>query len=303
MGFDGPRATPSVAGDRVIALSGSGLLAAVDRATGRRLWAVDLQGEVHGARPQWGYAGSPLVSDGKVFVSAGGRAGLLALSVADGHVLWHREGWPAAGYASALRTTLAGHDQVVFFTGDGVVGVQPDEGAVLWSFPWQTDLRVNAATPLVLGSNRLFVASAYGFGAASLLVDEHGHASELWHTKKMKNKTATSVLYEGNLYGFNEDRLTCLDAKTGEERWSHEGYGRGTLLLAEGHLFVQTEDCRHLVVEATPVEHRQVGEIARVLHEQSECWSTPAIADGILYVRDNHELVALELRSFGPMAP
>src|SRR5690606_34405346 len=129
-------------------------------------------------------------------------------------------------YAAPIRAELGGVDQVVFFTGKAAVGVRPASGDVVWSHPWSTEYDVNAAAPVVLGSNRLLLSSGYGVGAAAFLVDE-GSVVELWRTKRMKNRMATSVLHDGHLYGFNEERLTCLDVRTGEEKWSQLGWGRG----------------------------------------------------------------------------
>ncbi|MCB9681690.1 MAG: PQQ-like beta-propeller repeat protein [Alphaproteobacteria bacterium] len=301
-GFDGSRATPTVVGDRVVALGGHGGLVVLDRDSGARVWAVDIVNTLGGQMPRWGFSASPLVDDGKVYLSTGGgdKDGIVALSLADGSVVWKRPTEGGAGYASPIRATLGGVDQIVFFTGYGPVGASPADGTVLWKHPWVTNYEVNAATPVVLGSNRLFVASGYGVGGAALLIDESAHVSELWRTKKMKNKTSTSILLDGTLYGFNESRLTALDANTGEERWSDESYGRGTLIAAEKHLLVLAEDCTASLLEPTPTGPKAVGAPVKVL-EHGPCWTTPALAGGVLYVRDGTEVVAVEVRPVGPM--
>lgn len=302
MSYDGPRATPSVVGDRVVAMGGYGTVGAFDRGTGQALWTVDVVGKLGGVMPQWGFSGSPLVSDGMVFLSTGGQSdnGLVALSLADGSVVW-KTGAYAAGYASPVRVTVAGKDQVLFFTGYGAVGVVPATGELVWRYPWTTNYEVNAATPLVVGGRRVFVASGYGVGGAMLEVKDDGTVTELWRTKKMKNKTATSVLVDGHLYGFNESRLTALDAVTGEEKWSVEGYGRGTLVAADGHLLVQSESCALTLVAADSKAHRVVGTSFPGL-TTNPCWSAPAVANGVAFARDGKDLVAVEVVSFGPQA-
>ena len=116
----------------------------------------------------------------------------------------------------------------------------------------------------------------------------------------MKNKTSTSILLDGTLYGFNESWLTALDATTGEERWSDESYGRGTLISAEGHLIVLAEDCSVSLLPPTEKGPVKVGQTARVL-DGSPCWTVPALANGVLFVRDGKQLVALEVRPVGPV--
>lgn len=300
MGYDGPRATPTVAGDRIIAMGGYGGVVAVNRATGERLWAVDTVKTLGGVMPQWGFSGSPLVSGDKVYVATGGQAenGLVALKLSDGTAAW-KSGSFGAGYSSPVRGTVAGKDQLVFFTGLGAVGADPETGKVHFTYPWKTNYEVNAATPLLVGSRRIFVASAYGVGGAMLEVADDGKVSELWRTRKMKNKTSTSVLHEGHLYGFNESTLTCLDAATGEERWAAEGYGRGSVILAEGHLVVVSEQCAISLVKATPKGHEPVGKSLQTL-TTAPCWTAPALAAGVLYARDGKDLVAIEIKPFGP---
>lgn len=295
MGFHGPRSTPTIAGDRLITITPTGTLLALDRATGSEAWTVDLV-ERHGAElPSFGFAGSPLVSDGVIYLDIGGsKGGLLAVKLADGTALW-QSGTAKAGYSSPIRTTLGGVDQVVFFTGKTVLGAQPSTGTVLWSLPWSTSYDVNAATPLVLGPDRLFVASGYGHGGAEVRVAPGAKDAELaWTTKRMKNKHATSVLHDGHLYGFNETKLTAVDATTGEELWSEDGLGRGTLIGVGDTLIVLAEDCRLLRVKASPKAYKEVS--AMPSFSEGPCWTAPALADGTLYLRGKTELTAIDVQ-------
>jgi outer membrane protein assembly factor BamB len=292
MNYHGPRATPSVVDGAVYALTGTGVLAALDAATGATRWTVDLVATYGGDQPQWGYSGSPLVSGGFVYLSVGGKAerGVVALNASTGALAWSSGSFGAA-YSSPIRATLGGVDQVVFFTAAGPVGVTPDKGALLWKHPWNTSYDVNAATPLVLPGSRLFVASGYGSGGALLQIGAAA-ASEVWRTKSMKNKLSTSVLVGSHLYGFDEDRLSCVDTATGQQTWNATGYGRGTLLSVDGHLVVLGEDCRASLVAADPKAHRVVAGPHTWL-ASGPCWTAPALADGVLYLRDAKHLVAV----------
>lgn len=299
-GYPGPRATPSVVGDVVVALSSGGVLAALDRTTGAIRWKVDLVAQLGGSVPTWGYSGSPYVEDGRVLVAAGGSAGLVALSLADGSVMWKRPGFDAA-YATPRPAELDGVQQVLFFAAEGVVGLRPTDGSLVWQHPWTTNYDVNAATPVVVGSDRVFVASGYGVGGAALLVNGSS-AIELWRTKAMRNKLATSVVSDGHLYGFNEDQLTCVRVLDGTTTWSQSGYSAGTVTVVEGKLLVLDGQGRLTVVAGDPAAHRVVVP-SRPLLSSGPVWTAPSIADGVLYARDTAEVVALELRGYGPALP
>lgn len=299
-GYPGPRATPTVAGDVVVALSSGGMLAAVGREDGKARWVVDIVKTLGGTVPTWGYAGSPLVLDGKVYLAVGGsQSGLVALSLTDGTVAWRRPGYEA-GYASPLYAELGHTPQILFFAAKAIVGLRPADGTVVWEYPWITNYDVNAASPVVIGSERLFIASAYGVGASALLVTPP-RGVELWRTKSMKNKLATSVLSGGHLYGFNEDQLASVNATDGTVAWTASGYGRGTLVLVDNRLIVVDEQCRLSVVAAEPAALRVVTP-ARSILTGGTCWTAPAVSNGVLYTRNLTEVVAWELRGYGPRA-
>jgi outer membrane protein assembly factor BamB len=292
-GYHGPRATPTVAGDRVVTVSAGGRVVALARTDGRALWTTDLTQRIGGERPTWGYSGSPLVADGRVYLSAGGTAGVLALSLADGEVQWSQGSWGAA-YSSPVRAFLGGRDQILFFTAAGPVGVAPDTGSLLWSFPWTTSYEVHAATPLVLPGDRVFIASGYGVGGAMIEL-EGATPRELWRSKSVKNKLSTSVVHGGHLYGFNEDRLTAVDVRTGAPAWDAMGYGRGSLVLVDDHLLVLSEACKLTLHRASPTADTLVGASWDGL-TAAPCWTAPAVAGQIVYARDATSLVAVDLR-------
>ncbi|MCB9730437.1 MAG: PQQ-like beta-propeller repeat protein [Deltaproteobacteria bacterium] len=304
MGGDGPRSTPTVDGDRVIALGAEGLLVALELASGRRLWAVDLPRQLSGSAPTWGYSASPLVHRGRVFVDAGGSGarGLAAFDRADGRVLWSAEE-DRAGYSSPVLMRPMGIEQIVFFTGRRVVAVSPDAGVAFWQVPWKTAHDVNAATPQLVGEDRLFVSSGYGTGAAMLKVVREGDrlaARQLWKSPSMRNKMTTSVVQGGYIYGFSESTLTCIDANDGEVVWDKDGYGRGTLLLADGRLWALSEECELVVADATPEAYRELGRW-RLLGER--CWTMPSLSGGRLFARDEQHIASFDLRPATAPAP
>jgi len=177
------------------------------------------------------------------------------------------------------------------------VGVETDSGRALWEVPWETSYDVNAATPIIVPPDRLFVASGYGVGGALLqleVVDDEVTVRELWRTSEMKNQFSTSVLVRGHLYGFAGSIFMCIEASTGERAWRSRGFGHGSLLAADGRLIVLSDDGSLALVEPTPAEYR---EISRVQLFDSRTWTMPSLADGKLYVRDQRELLALDLRA------
>ena len=145
---DGPRGTPTVDGDRVYALGGDGDLSALDARTGKIVWTKNVLKEFGGSNITWGISESPLVLGNKLLVNAGGQgASIVALNKNDGSVIWKSQN-DRAGYSSAIPLTLNGLTQVVFFTGRRAVGLDANDGRLLWEYAKPSNRTANAATPI-----------------------------------------------------------------------------------------------------------------------------------------------------------
>jgi len=128
-----------------------------------------------------------------------------------------------------------GSPQLLFFTGTGLAAVTPGEGRLLWRYPWKTAFDLNVATP-IYHDGQVFLSSNYGKGCALVRLKPGADPETVYQSGAMQNHVCTSVLYEGNLYGFNGDHLRCMEWGTGKVLWDQRGLGRGSLLIADGHL-------------------------------------------------------------------
>jgi len=290
---NGPRSTPTVDDGMVYVLSALGRLAALDAETGKELWSQDLK-ESFGARPpRWGISTSPRVVGNLLLLDVGGRDGasLVALRKSTGVVAW-TAGNDRAGYSVPLPITVDGRDLVVFFTGTQLVAVSPEDGEELWSLEWKTSYDVNAAAPVFVPPDRLYVSSGYDTGAALLELSAEGgevSAREVWRSRRMKNQFSSSIYLDGHIYGFDNAILKCLDAATGEEAWKARGFGHGSLTYADGHLYVLSDRGRLALVEATPETYREVASFEPL---DGKCWTVPTVAGGRLLLRNEEVLAA-----------
>jgi outer membrane protein assembly factor BamB len=195
-----------------------------------------------------------------------------------------------------MLATLAGVQQILVFSASRLMGLTTDGTKVLWEYPWKTQFDINAAQPLLVADNRLFLSSGYGTGAAVVEIDNRGEAMsvrEVWRSNRMKNQFTSSVLHDGYVYGLDENILACIDAGTGDLKWKGGRYGYGQVLLASGHLIVLTEDGNLALVRATPERH---DERVRFPAIEGKTWNHPAISDGVLLVRNLAEMAAFDLR-------
>jgi outer membrane protein assembly factor BamB len=295
MGGDGPRATPTWHEGKVYALGASGELRVLEAATGELVWERDILRDNGAGNLQWGMASSPLIVDEKVIVLPGGaRASVVAYHRLTGEPVWRTLDDPQA-YTSPMLVSLAGERQILTVSRRRAMGLRPEDGALLWDYPWVTDHGVNAAQPLVVGEDRFVLSAGYGHGAVLVQVERQGSgfaARTVWENKRMKNKFGSSVLHEGHVYGLDEAILACIDAKTGDLKWKGGRYGHGQLLLASAHLVVLTEKGDLVLVRATPERHV---ELARFNALEGKTWNHPALAGGLLLVRNATQMAAFRL--------
>lgn len=299
-GFDeGPRAVPVVANGIVYTFGAEGQLHAVDLASGKKIWSEDTMRRFGVAKGFFGAAGSPLVEDGRVIANIGGKtAGIVAFDAKTGTVLWTAT-TDAASYSSGIGATIAGRRVAIFLTRAGLVGLDPSNGQVRFQRPWRARqaASVNAATPVVSG-DQIFISAEYGPGAGVLRYDGT-KLVDVWSSDDvLSNHYATSVLLDGILYGFHGRQefgqsFRAVEFRTGKVRWSADGFGAGSVTLAGNRLLIVRENGELVLAGATPDSFKPLAR-AQILPAVVRAY--PAIADGMLYVRNEDTLVCLDLR-------
>lgn len=295
---DGPRSTPTVVENRVYTLGANGQLCCLDTEDGRVMWKRNVLRDFEAPNISHGLCESPLVTADLVLVNAGGRgASILAFNRFDGSLAWKSLSDPAS-YSSAIHAQPAGIPQVIFFTGLRVVGLESRTGRLLWDYSRATNnLKINVATPIVSG-DRVFVSSDYGQGCGLIqLKAEEGkiEAREVYFNRKMKNHHASSVLVDGYLYGYSSAILTAMRFDDGEVGWKHRSVGKGTLLYADGHLYCLSEKGVVGLVEVSPQEYREKSRFQ--ISTSYFTWSSPALAQGRLYLRDQERIYCYDIRT------
>jgi outer membrane protein assembly factor BamB len=302
---NGPRTSPAVEDSRVYCVGATGAFFCVraPNASGQltqELWKHDLLAEFDATSPQWGIASSPLIEGDLVIVQPGGKNGsVAAFDKITGQLRWKVANNPS-GYSSPVAATVAGQRVIFALTGNALLAISTD-GKLFATYKWVTSYDGNIATPIVVG-DYVFISSDYSHGCALLHAVKNGSGLKLEevfvrNNKVMCNHHSTCVFKDGYLYGFDKERLKCVDFRKLREvdDWEADGVGKGCLILAAKHLIVLTQNGDLILVEATPEEFRLVAKLPSGL-SRSQNWSLPVLVDGRLYLRDESKILCLDVK-------
>lgn len=299
--YPGPYATPTWHAGRVYYSSPHGTVGCLDAATGDAVWSVNVVRDHHSRGIGFGYACTPLVEDGKVFLPVGGpRASVVALSTADGSLVW-KSGDDPASYCPAFPITVAGRHQIVAYLQNALAGFDPDTGKILWRETLSSDYDEHSAWPLLAGSD-LLISAPFRAGTRSYHAEPGGTFSAKWISRELSNDVASSVVVGGHVYGFDlaelqariyrpsRGRFVCLDAATGKLCWSTDRTGHATALAADGKLFLLNDTGTLILASASPEGYTERGR-CQVL--SGLCWTPPSLANGRLFLRDRERAVCV----------
>jgi outer membrane protein assembly factor BamB len=286
----GPKSTPLLAGGRLYTLGISGVLSALDAATGKVAWRHAFDKEF-GPPPDFGTATSPLFDNGLVIAHVGGiNAGALrAFDPATGATKWSWTG-DGPGYASPVSFTAAGVRQIVDVSKTKVVGVDAASGALLWSLPLVTPYDQNAVTPAVAGD--LLILG--GLDQATFAVrptrgaDGKWTAARVWDAKAVPMYMNSPVIVGDTVYGLtsrSKGQFFALDVKTGATRWTSppRQAENASITAAGGRLWCLTSDGSLIVLKADPAAYAEVG---RLDVAPSATWASPVLLGPQILVKD-----------------
>jgi outer membrane protein assembly factor BamB len=300
--FAGPRCTPTVGGEEVIAVSQFGAVLCADAATGAEKWRKDCRKDYGGKVPLWGFSAMPLVDGDKVILIPGGSGGdLVALDKKSGEQIWRsKDLTDSVHYSSPILVEIGGVPQIVMLTDANVAGIKAADGKLLWRAARHGSIAV-IPTP-IYHDGEIYVSSGYGAGCNLFKItaeDGKFSAKEVYANKDMTNHHGGVVLVGKYLYGFSEVKgWVCQDFETGKTKWKKQGIGKGSVSYADGLLYLRSEGDEGTVaiIEASPDGYKELGRFDQPDRSHKQSWPHPVIADGKLYLRDQDELQCYDVK-------
>ena len=294
----GPHATPLIAGNLLITVGVTSKLQAFEKQTGAVVWSHDLWREYGGTVKDRGYSCSPLAYKNTVIVTVGGAGqSLMAFDLKTGAVVWKKQSFRIS-FSTPTLINVDGQEQLVMAFADDVVGLDPNNGELLWRHPHQCQ-GFNITAPVWGADNILFISSAYECGSRALQLRQAAGKTavkELWANQRMRVHHGTVIRLDDLVFGSSGSGpapLTAINVKTGEVVWQDRAFPKANFVYADGKLILLDEDGQLALTSLSPQGLKVLAKAA-VLENIS--WTPPTLVGTNLYLRDRRTIVALDLR-------
>ncbi|KPK44736.1 MAG: dehydrogenase, partial [Phycisphaerae bacterium SG8_4] len=314
---DGPRASVTINDGRAYSLGTLGHLFCFDAAEGNVLWKRDLNSEYKIKLPIWGIAAAPLVENDLLILHIGGEnACLVALDKTSGAEKW-RALDERASYSAPIVIEQAGQRVLVCWTGDSVSGLDPATGKLHWRHPFTPSKMVlNIASP-VFENGYLFVSGFYD-GSLLLKVKSNSLAvNKVWRrigeserdTDSLHCCISTPIIAGDYIYGVDSHgELRCLDLLTGDRIWESleavpkDRWSNIHMVRNQDRIWMFNERGELIISKLSPEGFHEISRAKIIEPTEGQlnrrggvCWSHPAFAYRNIYVRNDRELICVDL--------
>ncbi len=301
--YPGTRSTPTFDGTRIYHQSPLGNIVCLKTETGKVIWNVDILTKVRSKNSQWALAESLLIDGDRLISCPGGpEACMVALDKNTGSIIWKAPSTnELAGYSSPLLVEYKGLRIVVTLTAKAIIGVNADDGELLWHVKHESYADENVMLP-IFHDGYIFVSTLAAGSVKWRIAVQDGKVAleEIWRTKELDNHHGGVVLLDGHLYGAstirNSKKWLCLDWQTGRMMYADTGVGKGSLTYADGMLYTLSIDRVMGLVRPTSTRFELVSSFEIPERGKGKSWAHPVVCNGRLYIRHGDFLYAYSVR-------
>ena len=310
----GPRCTPTVDENRVYTLGAEGNLICFRVDTGETIWSKNLPEEYQTKSPLWGYAAHPLVDGDRLITLAGGSGThVVAFDKRTGQEVWRAVTAAEQGYSPPTIVQAGGVRQLVLLCPDAVTSVNPDDGRVYWSVPYEATSGSIIMSPIKVGD--YLYAGGYSQKSILLKLDaKRPDAEVVWQDKRREAISPVNVqpfidAATGTVYGFDQSGdLVALQLPKGQRLWAtpqpvherREGSATAFIVRQDDRFWMFTEKGDMVIAKMDEtgfqeIDRAHIMEPTNVAFGREVVWSMPAFANRRAFLRNDQEIVALDL--------
>ena len=301
-GFDnGPRAVPLINDKRIFIFGAEGMIHCLQAKSGKEIWKRNLRKELGSSKGFFGRTSSPIIIGSTLIIQAGGKGcGIIGLDPATGTLKWKATDHEA-GYASPIASKIKNQEVAILFTRTGFLCIEATSGKILIEKPHRAKMHasVNAASPVLIKPDQIFLSACYGVGASVWKIDpQNKKINKLWElNNRLDSHYATPVRFNDHLIGYHGRQETgteirCIESSTGKIKWSSNRIPAGSITLANKTLIILTERGEMILAPANEEDFKPS---ARGQILGAETRAMPALSNGRFFARDKKKLVCIKL--------
>ncbi len=308
---NGPRATPTVDGDRVYSLGAEGRLNCLNTENGNVIWTRDLKQDYGmDLAPHWGFAAHPLVDGDTLYCVVGGEGSVaVAFDKNDGTEKWRALNAKSPGYCPPTMIDAGGTKQLIIWHPESLSSLNPQTGEVYWSFKMNPAYEMSIIAPVKHG-DYLYATALQGTSILLKLDSEKPVATKIWEGHGVHPDHNPPMIVDGYIYGVDEQgQLRCIELESGKRVWETLAAATnrrpansttGFLIQNQDHFYLMTEQGELIIAKLSPTGYQELDR-GKILQPTSRTgnrevvWSHPAFANRRMYARNDKEIVCVSL--------
>jgi outer membrane protein assembly factor BamB len=309
------RCAATIDGNRAYVTSGAGDMACIDAITGEIIWSIKASELYKGTYGPWGIAESLIIDGDKIYYTPGGTETMtIALNKNTGKLIWKSESLnDRPGYVSPILISFSGKRLLVNVSASYIFAVDVLSGKIAWKIKhvdikaekafanWNDAPAIKCVTP-IYKDGKIYVTGGYDHGGIMLNMTEGGNNAKVaWTDEVLDVHHGGVVLLNGFLYGSNwlsnsDGNWCCIDWKTGQKKYEEHWKCKGSIISAEGMLYIYDERFGYVgLVKANPEKFELISSF-KISKGSGPYWAHPVIHNGKLYIRHGTALMVYNIK-------
>jgi len=305
----GTRCIPTYSNGNIFLVSGGGDIVCVD-SNGKIKWSKNHYALYDSSPLMFGISESPLVIGNIVIASPGGNlASIVAFDTETGGVVWETEPLnESPQYVNPKLIEHGGRKIITSITSNHIIGVDAKDGKLLWKVDYTEinaatgRVRKNHATTPIYKDGLILIANGYDWVALQLKLSKDGSSAEVvWESRDLDPHHGGIVLLDDYIYSTNYRSTSmgdwiCVDWNTGKTLWTKNWYNKGSIISADGMLYIMEEKSGHVALVRPNPEKLDIVSEFQVTKGAGPYWAHPVISNGKLYIRHGEILMVYAIR-------
>lgn len=287
------RSTPACDGASLYVGGMRDMLVCLNIADGAIRWKLDFPALLGSDNPGFGLVCSPLIDGDSLYIQAANS--VLRIDKRNGKVLWRslesKDAMMGSPFSSPVIATIHGKRQLVAQTRQTLAGLDLETGQTLWAIDVPAFRGMNILTPTVIGDRVLtstYKNKTYMYDVEQK--DASFRVQEAWTLSAQGYMSSPVVVDDFAYLHLGNGRLSCIDLKTGKQRWRTKRFGKYWSMAVNRKKLLALDQRGGLVLMA--LDPTQATILSKKRISDAETWAHIAVVDEDVYIRELNAIAA-----------